>query len=335
MGALKTSYNSLEKRYLGLEIELVKTKNELSDVKEALKTSNSVKQNAANVKQNAANVKQNAATVKQNAATVKQNAANVKLNAAIVKQDAANMKQNTANVEQNASNVKQNVANGGKTHPKDDKSAKTDDARSSTAKHKVVWIGTSVSKALDSKKFEKDLKVKLKMVKAYCVNAEGRFPDSSFKSIVPEAIKDADTVVLQTGSIEITNIDVNKAMVDSNKELDEYKNEWFAKVDKASSSLFKIAEECVSANPNLNVIIVKRPPRFDRSSKDILGIKRKLSEFGNHTYDQLHIKSNYSERIHLVEMNLVQNSKYLREIIYGSHDDPRFDGVHMIASEST
>ena len=209
------------------------------------------------------------------------------------------------------------------------------DTRSPSGKHKVVWIGTSVSKALDSKKFEKDLNVDLKMVKAYCVDKEGRFPQSCFKSIVPDAVKGADTVVLQTGSIEITNIDVNKATMDSTKELDVYKKEWFDKVDKASSSLFKIAEECVAADQSLNVIIVKRPPRFDRGSKDILGIKQKLSEYGNQAYDQLLTKSNYSDKIHLVELNLVQNSNYLRTIIYGSHDDPRFDGVHMITSESS
>ena len=97
--------------------------------------------------------------------------------------------------------------------------------------------------------------------------------------------------------------------MDSNKELEIYKTEWFDKVEKASSSLFKLAEESAAAHPNLHVIIVKRPPRFDRTSRDILGIKAKLSVFGNSIYNQLHIKSNYSDRIHLVELDLVQNSK--------------------------
>ena len=204
-------------------------------------------------------------------------------------------------------------------------------AKDASEKQKVVWIGTSLSKPLDAKKFEKDLNVKLRLVKAYCVDDEGRYPKSSFRSIVPDAVKGADILVLQTGSIEISNIDVNNAMMDTSREIDDYKREWFNKVELASSSLFKIAEECTAAYPNLNVIVVKRPPRFDRSSKDILGIKPKLSEFGNTVYDQLHIKSNFSDRIHLVDLKLVQNSKYLKSIIYGSKDDSRFDGVHMIA----
>ena len=36
-------------------------------------------------------------------------------------------------------------------------------------KHKVTWVGTSISKVLDKKKFEQDIDVKLTAVKAYCV----------------------------------------------------------------------------------------------------------------------------------------------------------------------
>ena len=76
------------------------------------------------------------------------------------------------------------------------------------------------------------------------------------------------------------------------------------------------------------MIIVKRPARFDRSSVDILNINPKLSVFGNTTYDQLLLKSSYSDRIHYVELNLLNNSKssYLRSIIYG---------IHMIAGEAS
>ena len=192
-----------------------------------------------------------------------------------------------------------------------------------------------MSKALDTKKFATDLDVELSMTKAYCVEEEGRFPKANFKAIAPEAAKGADTLVLETGSIEITNIDVTEAMMNNNKDIEDYKKEWFDRVEASSTSLFKIAEECAAVNPNLSVIIVKRPPRFDRKSKDTLGIKSKLSEFGNKIYDQLQVKSNLSERIHLVELNLIQNSNHLRTIIYGTDNDPRFDGVHLIAGEAS
>ena len=87
--------------------------------------------------------------------------------------------------------------------------------------HQVTWIGTSISKVLDKTKFEKDAEVKVRAVKAYCVNEEGRFPKSNFKAIVPEVVSKGqiDTLILETGSIEITNIDVNKALMDPRKDI--------------------------------------------------------------------------------------------------------------------
>ena len=100
-------------------------------------------------------------------------------------------------------------------------------ATSGSSKKKVTWVGTSLSKALDRKKFEDDTHVDLTVVKAYCIGEEGRFKDSNFTATVPELVSQGgiDTLILQTGSIEITNIDVNKAMMDVSKDIDEYKKE--------------------------------------------------------------------------------------------------------------
>ena len=72
-------------------------------------------------------------------------------------------------------------------------------------------------------KFEKDNDVKLNAVKAYCVNEEGRFPESNFKATVPKVVEkgDTDTLILETGTIEITNMDVNKALMDPKKDINE------------------------------------------------------------------------------------------------------------------
>ena len=134
-------------------------------------------------------------------------------------------------------------------------------------KHKITWIGTSLSKVLDKKKVEKDLGVKLKAVKAYCVKEEGRFPNENFTAIVPEAIQagNIDTLVLEAGNIEISNIEVNRAMMNTDVDIEESKKGWFEKAEETSKSLFQIAERCIARNPNLNVVIVKRPQRFDTS----------------------------------------------------------------------
>ena len=52
------------------------------------------------------------------------------------------------------------------------------------------------------------------MTRAYCIQEEenARFKNSNFKAIVPEVVKKEcpDILVMQTGSIEITNITVNE-----------------------------------------------------------------------------------------------------------------------------
>ena len=185
---------------------------------------------------------------------------------------------------------------------------------------------------LDKDKLEKDSNVDLTVVKAYCIEEEGRYKKRNFKAIVPDIVEneDIDTLVLQTGSIEITNIDANKAAMDPNKDPVDYQREWFAKVENDSTNLFNIAEEAIARNTNLNVIIVKRLPRYDRSSKDIMAIKSKLSIFANQVYDQLWLKNGSPARIHLVELPLgCDNSSYLKQIIYGSHNDHKYDGIHL------
>ena len=123
--------------------------------------------------------------------------------------------------------------------------------RPASANHRITWV-------LDKKKVEDDLNVELTAVKAYCVKEEGRFPKSNFEATVPSIVRKGcvDTLVMETGSIEITNMDVNKAMMDSSKSIKEYEKEWFSKVEEVSKNLFKIAEDAVEADPNLNVVIV-------------------------------------------------------------------------------
>ena len=61
------------------------------------------------------------------------------------------------------------------------------------------------------------------MVKAYCIKEEeaARFNDSNFAVTVPKVIEenDTDVLVLQTGSIEITDLKINEAMMDTKRAL--------------------------------------------------------------------------------------------------------------------
>ena len=186
---------------------------------------------------------------------------------------------------------------------KKEKKVKKDNHKDS--RKRVTWIGTSVSNVLNKDKVEKDLDVKISMVKAYCIDEEkdAKFKDKSFKCVVPEIVDkiDTDILVLQTGSIEITDMKINEALLDTSKNLNEYKKEWFNKVEEDSLKLFGIAEEALVRNKDIKkVIIVKRLPRYDRSSKDILQIKSQMSSFGNTVYDQIWQKKGSPENIQVI-----------------------------------
>ena len=101
------------------------------------------------------------------------------------------------------------------------------------------------------------------------------------------------------------------------------------KVEEDSKALFEIALGAITNDPNLNVVIVKRLARFDRTSKDISGVKAQLSKFANGVYDQLWLKQGSPERIHIVELALgCENYPHLKNIIYGQPSDSKYDGIH-------
>jgi hypothetical protein len=124
-----------------------------------------------------------------------------------------------------------------------------------------------------------------------------------------------DTLILETGSIEITNLDFNKALMDPHKEIDEYKKERFEKAEEVSTELFRIAEDAIAADERINVIILKCLPRFDRSSNDLINIKSNLSEFANQICDQLWLRKDCPKRLQIVEIKMAENG-YLKELIH-------------------
>ena len=201
-------------------------------------------------------------------------------------------------------------------------------------KHKVAWVGTSISKQLDRSKFKEDLNVDLVVERAYCIEDEvnAHFRSKNFRAVVPDVIlkDDIDTLVLQTGSIEITNLEVNKTVMDTKKHINEHKKQWFEKVERDSTNLFNIAEDALKRSATLKkVIIIKRLPRYDRSRDDILGIKSQLSEYANNCYDQLWIKKGCPDNIFVVQLNGLKSTGYIREIVYGKTKSKNYDGIHL------
>ena len=197
----------------------------------------------------------------------------------------------------------------------------------------ITWFGTSISKALDQKKFEADTKSKIKFVKSFGIKAEENqfYPELNLTDTVHAVLSktNPDAIILQAGSIEISNFDVKKALMDTDKDLDEYWKQWTAKIEEDSANMFKVAVEATKRHPAMKVLVVKRLPRYDPISSDPKGIKSELSKFGNHVYDQLWFKGGCPKNIFIVDFELnCSDSGYLKDLIFGKSNEQRYDGVH-------
>ena len=116
--------------------------------------------------------------------------------------------------------------------------------------------------------------------------------------------------------------------MDKDKNIDEYKKIWFEKVEKDSENLFQIAQNALNAKNVKKVVIIKRLPRHDRSSRDLFRIKSDLSKFANSIYDHLWIKMGSPQNVNIIELDL-EGSKSFQDLIYGSPNSQFFDGIHL------
>ena len=118
------------------------------------------------------------------------------------------------------------------------------------------------------------------------------YPKANLTDTVTKVIEKfvPDTLVIESGSIEITNLDIKKVYMDTEKDIEAYRKEWNELVEEDSKNLFNVAIKAAEENPEMKVVIVKRPPRFDLRSEDPKGIKQQLSKFANHVYNQLWFK---------------------------------------------
>ena len=131
--------------------------------------------------------------------------------------------------------------------------------------------------------------MKIDIATAYTIDADiyARFKEKNCIAIAPENLKKKkyDDLVLQGGSIEITNLFI--------KDDDDSPN-WSKKIETSSLKMFKLAEEYIVANPGFEVIITERIPRFD--SNDPKQLKSQLSMFANSIYCNLWVSQKYKKK---------------------------------------
>ena len=113
--------------------------------------------------------------------------------------------------------------------------------------------------------------------------------------------------------------------------MEEYKKKWIRNVEVNSKEVFKIAEDATRVNKDINVVIVKRYPRFDSVYDDPIGIKKELSNFANQVYDHEFLRKGSPSNIHIIDVPLsCEKSPHLQDLIYGKRSSLTFNGYKMV-----
>jgi hypothetical protein len=200
-------------------------------------------------------------------------------------------------------------------------------------KKKILWIGNSESKKLEKQVLGHVTDSDIKVANAYTVTDQKdvHFPEKTVDKVTKEELsKDHyNLLIMQTGSIEITNFDTTK-------NIDENLPYWEQEVYRSSLETFQIAERSIAQNPRLEkVIIFKRNFRCDPFTSDPQGIKYRLSEYGNDAYDDIWKKKGNPKNIVISDQNLRECNGVLRTMRFGSSNDRKFDGIHYIGKFAT
>ena len=198
--------------------------------------------------------------------------------------------------------------------------------------HDVLWVGDSHSNNLDRKEFERMTNTKVDMALAYTVDSDpdARYPERNLIKILPEKIskKKYDTLVLQGGSNEISNLKVDPTFTAKDV------SDWEEKIRQSRTKLFNLAESCLSNQKELKtVIILTSLPRYDPLEVDPNSIKAKLNNFGNSLYSTLWMQRGCPKNIMIYDQKLDCNG-VLREKRFGipgivSQNGKPWDGTHM------
>ena len=189
-------------------------------------------------------------------------------------------------------------------------------------KEKILWAGSSIGRNVNLRKVEHLSNKLIRTRKAYTAvkDNNARFPNENLKNVVKKELSMSayKVCVLATGSVEITNSNTHDLMnIDNLKDT----------VKRASTNIFKVAEEALKDHSNLEkVVIVDKAPRKDTNANDPYCLKSQLSEYGNSIYRELLEKSDLKGKIHIGKHDL---DGLADQDIFGKSDHPKYDGLHL------
>ena len=130
-----------------------------------------------------------------------------------------------------------------------------------------------------------------------------------------------DVLILQSGSVDITNMKTTKVNIVK------YKEFFKQQAVLSATNLFTTVSNAVQSNPEVQkVVIMKQTPRYDPKNNDPQAIKVELSKLYNKTLDQQWRNCPIKNRI-MIGHHSLDCSGGVRDSRYRVNN--KFDGVHL------
>ena len=163
-------------------------------------------------------------------------------------------------------------------------------------------IGDSVSGNLDQKVIERATNTSVRTARAYSASNDisendakfaAKFPEKGFKEVIAEELeKPTDILIIQSGSVDITNM---KTDFERHGDYEEYFRQ---ETIISAHNLFESASAALTTHPSLKkVVLMEQIPRYDTIISDPHTIKPGLSRLFNTTLKQLCLQSSLNNRL--------------------------------------
>ena len=195
-----------------------------------------------------------------------------------------------------------------------------------TGEDGVLWVADSIISNVDFEFLSKQMKRKIKSVKAYTVSydEDARFPDKNFLDVIDKELGNGsyDTLVIGGGSVDISNLDTS---TEPEKNLPDLRE----KVIASAHKLFCTAETVLSNFPAIRkIVIMKRTPRYDSCNNDPLGLKPQLSSLADSVTFGVWCDSKFKKKIIIGGQDIPSGDNEHNDV-FGNPGEKSYDGLHM------
>lgn len=201
-------------------------------------------------------------------------------------------------------------------------------------------IGDSVLNHANLDTLTKATKAKLNTAKAYSAVYDDKvniaknpayFPQKNFIDVVPEEVvkDDFDFVIIQSGSVDITNLKTDIA--DPNNFIEYFKQETVV----SAKNTFQSCLDALDKKPSIKkIVLMKQTPRYDPAMVDPHSLKPALSNLFNNTLMELWMSSPMKEKI-IIGSHNIDCAGAIQSARYRHTKTGRFDGVHLYGTSGS